>query len=73
MARPPDGRAVIHALGAAHQGKGSRVTNVELLGSGAKLSWRQTDDALEVEPPDSFPGKYAYVFRIQIGTAEDHK
>jgi alpha-L-fucosidase len=73
MARPADGRAVIHALGAAHQGKGLRVTNVELLGSGAKLSWRQTDDALEVALPDSFPGKYAYVFRIQTGTAEDHK
>ncbi|MFZ1973770.1 MAG: alpha-L-fucosidase [Candidatus Acidiferrales bacterium] len=73
MARPVDGRAVIHALGAAHQGKGLRVTNVELLGSDAKLSWWQTDDALEVALPDSFPGKYAYVFRIQIGTAEDHK
>ena len=73
MARPADGRAVIHALGAAHQGKGLPVANVELLGSSAKLSWRQTDDALEVKLPDSVPGRYAYVFRIQTGSADDHR
>jgi alpha-L-fucosidase len=69
MAWPADRRAVIHALGSEHQGKGLHIANVELAGSRARLNWRQTDDALEVNLPSVAPGKYAYVFRIQTGDA----
>jgi alpha-L-fucosidase len=73
MARPPDGQALIRSLGSKAMSPRLLIGRVELLGSSAKLDWRQTEDALEVKLPDSFPGKYAYVFRIQIGTAEDPK
>jgi alpha-L-fucosidase len=73
MAWPTDGRALIHAFGAEHQGKGLHITNVELVGSSAKLSWRQTDDALEVTLPGTAPGKFAYAFRIQTTKAENSK
>jgi alpha-L-fucosidase len=73
MARPADGRALIGSLGSKRLSPGLQIARVELLGSSARLDWRQTEDALEVKLPDSLPGKYAYVFRIQMGTEEDHK
>jgi alpha-L-fucosidase len=73
MAQPADERAVIGSLGSKKLSAGLQIARVELLGSSARLDWRQTEDALEVKLPDSLPGKYAYVFRIQMGTAEDHK
>jgi alpha-L-fucosidase len=73
MARPADGRALIGSLGSKKLSAGLQIARVELLGSSVKLDWRQTEDALEVKLPDSLPGKYAYVFRIQMATAEDHK
>jgi alpha-L-fucosidase len=69
MAWPADGRAVIHALGSAQQAKGLRVTSVALLGSSAKIDWRQTNDALELNVPGAAPGKFAYVFRVQTEAA----
>jgi alpha-L-fucosidase len=64
MALPTDGRAVIHALGSGQKAKGLRITNVELLGSGAKLEWHQSDVALEITVPAGVSGKYARAFRI---------
>ena len=64
-------QALIRSLGSKAMSPRLLIGRVELLGSSAKLDWRQTEDALEVKLPDSFPGKYAYVFRIQIGMAED--
>jgi alpha-L-fucosidase len=66
MAWPANGRAVIHALGAAQQAKGLKITNVELIGSGAKVEWHHSDDALEVTLPASAPGKYAYVLKVTL-------
>jgi alpha-L-fucosidase len=71
MAWPADGRAVIHALGSAQQAHGLRIDSVELLGSNAKLDCHQTDGAFEVWLPSLAPGTYAYVFRIQTGSAEN--
>lgn len=51
MAWPGDGRAVIHALGSKQSGNGLEIANVTLLGSGEKLEFHQTDDALVVELP----------------------
>ena len=66
MAWPADGHAVIHALGAARQAKGLQITNVELIGSSAKIEFRQTEDGLEVTLPQTAPGKFAYALRIQL-------
>jgi len=66
MAWPGDGHAVIHALGSAQQAKGMQISGVQLVGSDAKLEFRQTDDALEVQLPAQQPEKYVYVVRIQL-------
>jgi alpha-L-fucosidase len=66
LAWPANGRAVIHALGAAQQAKGLQITNVELIGSGAGVAWHQSDDTLEVTLPASAPGKYAYVLKVTL-------
>jgi alpha-L-fucosidase len=73
MAWPADGRALISSLGSKRLSQRQVIARVELLGTSAKLDWRQTEDALEVKLPDSVPGKYAYVFRIQIVSAQDQK
>jgi len=64
MAAPTDGRAIIHALGSEHEGKGLKITNVKLLGSSTKVDWKQTADGLELTLPGAAPGKYAYAYRI---------
>ena len=66
MAWPANGRAVIHALGATQQAKGLQITNVELIGSRAKIEWHQSDDALDVKLPASAPGKYAYALKVTL-------
>jgi alpha-L-fucosidase len=71
MAWPVDGRVLIHALGSAQlgsaqQARALQITNVELVGSIAKLEYRQTGEALEVQIPFRAPGKYAYVFRVRM-------
>ena len=63
---PANGRAVIHALGAAQQAKGLQITNVALIGCDAKVEWHQSDDALDVKLPASRPGKYAYVLKVTL-------
>jgi alpha-L-fucosidase len=65
MALPTDGKAVIHALGAQQQAKGLRIANVELIGSTAKLDWKQSDKALEIKAPAA-PTKYAQAFKITL-------
>jgi alpha-L-fucosidase len=64
MAWPANGRAVIHALGSEQKAKGLRITNVELVGSAAKVEWHQTESALEIKLPEGVSGKYALAFRI---------
>jgi len=64
MAWPADGHFVIRSLGSAQQAKDLHVSSVELLGSYAKLDWRQSADTLEIHAPAPPPGKYAYVFRL---------
>jgi alpha-L-fucosidase len=65
MAWPENGRALIHALGAGHEGKGLQIKSVELVG-GTKVEWRQSDDAMEVILPGAAPGKYAYVLKVTL-------
>jgi len=44
---------------------GVQVASVSLLGSKAKLKWKQTPEGLRVELPAEKPGEYAYAFRIE--------
>jgi alpha-L-fucosidase len=65
MAWPADGHAVIHALAMAHVGD-ARVAKVDLIGSSAPVSFRQSADGLELTLPSQPTGKFAYAFRIQM-------
>jgi len=64
MAWPADGHFVVHSLGSAQQAKGLRISNVELLGSPAKLDWHQSPDALDFRVSSPPPGKFAFAFRL---------
>jgi alpha-L-fucosidase len=61
---PRNGTVVIHSLGSESL-KDQKIESVALLGSEAKLEWKQTVDGLRVQVPGTAPGKYAYAFRIR--------
>jgi len=65
MAWPADGSAVIHALGSAQPGAAIHIAQVELIGTGSKIEFRQTENALEVQLPRQAPARFAYVLRIR--------
>lgn len=64
MACPTDKKAVIHALGWAHEGASVPVGNIELLGSSGKVTWTQGAQALEVTLPEGAECKYAYALKV---------
>jgi alpha-L-fucosidase len=64
MACPADGKAVIHALGAAHEGAKFTVGNVSLLGSSDSVKWTQGADALTVTLPTGASCQYAYTLKL---------
>jgi alpha-L-fucosidase len=59
---PASGEAVIQTL--ATVGGGRKIDSVALLGSDAKLQFRQQPDGLHIQLPVQAPGKFAYAFRI---------
>jgi alpha-L-fucosidase len=64
---PASGEAVIQTLATAVGGQ--KVESVAVLGSDAKLQFRQQPDGLHIHFPAQPPGKYAYVFRVVFGNA----
>jgi len=64
MVCPKDGKATIHSLGWAHEGKTLPIAAVELLGSPQKVNWTQGADALEVTLPADAVCKYAYALKV---------
>jgi len=64
---PASGEAVIQTLGTAVGGQ--KIEGVALLGSDAKLQFRQQLDGLHIQLPAQAPGKYAYAFRVFFGNA----
>jgi len=64
MACPKDGKATIHSLGWAHEGKTIPVGSIELLGSTDKVNWVQGADALTVTLPAGAACKYAYALKL---------
>ena len=63
---PADGRATIHSLGQSSLGANQSVREVTLLGSDAKLDWKQEADGLKVQLGNAPIGKYAYVLRVRM-------
>jgi alpha-L-fucosidase len=66
MALPADGSATIHALGSEHEAKGLKITNVELVGSNAKVEFNQDGDALHLSVANPPSAKYARAFQISV-------
>ena len=60
MAWPAAGDAIIHSFGS------DIVHSITMLDSGKQLEYRQELDGLHIQLPDQPPGKYAYVFQIEL-------
>ena len=43
-----------------------RITSVSLLGSDAKVDWKQNPDALVIQIPHAWPCKHAVVYKIKV-------
>ncbi len=64
---PTSGETVIQSLGTAVGAQ--KIASVALLGSDAKLQFRQQSDGLHIQLPAHAVGKYAYAFRVVFGNA----
>ncbi|HEX4022668.1 MAG TPA: alpha-L-fucosidase [Acidobacteriaceae bacterium] len=64
MAWPQTGKTVIHSLGSAFHN--AKIKSVVLLDSKQSLPFQLQSDGLHIQVPIQSPGKYAYVFRIQL-------
>jgi alpha-L-fucosidase len=66
----PAGPFTINALGLEANTQPGRVLNVELLGTQAKLRWKQKSNGLTIEPPTSYHPAVdlAAAFKITIAT-----
>ena len=62
----PDGDFVINNLGTGSSAQPGGVKNVELLGSPAKLDWKQTAESLTVKKPADKPCDFAYALKINL-------
>jgi alpha-L-fucosidase len=61
----PQGETVIRAITSASL-ESRKVASVRLLGSGSKLTWKQTDAGLAVTWPSQKSGDHAHVLRIEL-------
>ena len=61
---PENGQLRVPVLGLDR--KGSPVKQIELLGSDAKLSWTQDDDALIIMLPAEKPCQHAWAFKLDM-------
>ncbi len=64
MKWPENGKAVIKSFGSE---KGPKVSGVKLLGSRAKVEFKQTAKQLTITLPPKAPCDYIHCFRIQTG------
>ncbi|WPR73340.1 alpha-L-fucosidase [Algoriphagus sp. NG3] len=63
---PGDGKAEIEAFSAGSDLLESDIAEVTLLGHDGKLTWEQDSKHLKIDLPDSKPGDFAYVFKINL-------
>ncbi|MDF7824991.1 alpha-L-fucosidase [Pontiellaceae bacterium B12227] len=59
---PESGVLPIYSLGLASYN--APVTDLQLIGHKGKLKWKQTQDALEIQLPETRPCENAFVFRV---------
>ena len=64
LAWPSSGETIVHSL--VSSAGNQRIASVTLLGSSAKLQFRQAPDGLHIQLPSQNPGKFAYAFRIEF-------
>jgi alpha-L-fucosidase len=64
MGWPDDGKVTIRSLAADSPHYKSQISNIELLGSDAKLKWTRDANALTVNLPTEKPCDYAIALRI---------
>ena len=62
---PEDRQVLVTSLGNQARYMSGKIRAVSLLGSDKKLSWRQTDEGLVVELPESAPNNYAISLKIE--------
>lgn len=61
----PEGEARIQSLGSRSSNAPARISEVRLLGESERIKWRQTPEALIIEPPRQKPCHDAFAFRIR--------
>jgi len=61
---PTDGRLTVKTLADGSPTGVAKISNVQLLGSTAKLKWTHDSSGLQVDLPAERTGEYAYVFKI---------
>ena len=62
----PDGDFVISNLGTGSSAQPGGVKNVELLGSRAKLDWKQSSESLTVKKPAEKPCDFACALKVSL-------
>ncbi|HEX5399850.1 MAG TPA: alpha-L-fucosidase [Verrucomicrobiae bacterium] len=62
----PDGDFVIKSLGTGSSAQPGGIKNVELLGSQARLDWKQTAESLTVKKPAEKPCDFACALKVSL-------
>ncbi|MGH9445519.1 MAG: alpha-L-fucosidase [Terriglobia bacterium] len=62
----PEDEAKITSLGSKSPHAPGRISNVQILGAGGNLQWRQEPEALTIQVPGVKPCDYAYCFKITV-------
>ncbi len=64
----PTGPVLIKSLGSAAATAPGKIANVQLLGTDQKLAWRQSADALRVDPPKNYqpPTDFAAALKVSL-------
>jgi len=63
----PTGEIRIESLGSGAGHLERPISTISLLGSDAKLDWRQEPGALLIQPPAKWPSQHAVAFKITMG------
>ncbi|MBV9085436.1 MAG: alpha-L-fucosidase [Acidobacteriaceae bacterium] len=65
----PQDKVVVQSLGTSAETRPGKVAQVELLGTGEKVNWRQEADALRVELPKQYQPKVDYAAALKVTLA----
>ncbi|HZU08602.1 MAG TPA: alpha-L-fucosidase [Pseudacidobacterium sp.] len=65
----PQETIVIQSLGLSAEAKPGKVAKVELLGTGAKVTWKQSADALRIDLPKQYQPKVDYAAALKVTLA----